>query len=112
MADAKMRFLEHIVELRKRLLVTAATIAVTATASFFFAENGEASFKELAEMISRSLGFGGKTLSLSVEDVVRQYGEDTRYGVGSNSRVKAVNARRLGWVPKGPSLVEVVEGHL
>ncbi len=81
-------------------------------ASFFFAENGEASFKELAEMISRSLGFGGKTLSLSVEDVVRQYGEDTRYGVGSNSRVKAVNARRLGWVPKGPSLVEVVEGHL
>lgn len=81
-------------------------------ASFFFAENGEASFKEMAEMISRALGFGGKTLSLSVEDVVRQYGEAVRYGVASNSRVQAVNARRLGWVPKGPSLQDVVEGHL
>ena len=37
MSDRKLRFLEHIVELRKRLLVTAAVIAATATASFFFA---------------------------------------------------------------------------
>jgi hypothetical protein len=35
-----------------------------------------------------------------------------QYGVASNSRVQAVNARRLGWVPKGPSLQDVVEGHL
>jgi hypothetical protein len=28
-------------------------------ASFFFAENGDASFKEIAESISGSLGFGG-----------------------------------------------------
>jgi uncharacterized protein YbjT (DUF2867 family) len=28
------------------------------------------------------------------------------------SRVSAVNARRLGWAPKGPSLAEVVEGQL
>ena len=77
--------------------------------SFFFAENGDASFKEIAEMISRSLGLGGKTVSLSVEDMVRQYGEAGRYGVASNSLVSAVNARRLGWSPKAPSLTEYFE---
>lgn len=60
-------------------------------------------------MISRSLGFGGKTISLSVDDLVRQYGEAVRYGVASNSRVRAVNARRLGWSPKAPSLRETLE---
>jgi len=34
--------------------------------SFFFAENGDASFKEIAEMVSRSIGLGGKTVSLNV----------------------------------------------
>jgi nucleoside-diphosphate-sugar epimerase len=77
--------------------------------SFFFAENGDASFKEIAEMISRSLGLGGKTVSVSVEDVVRQSGEAGRYGVTSNSLVRAVNARRLGWSPKAPTLSEYFE---
>ena len=77
--------------------------------SFFFAENGDASFKEIAEMISRSLGLGGRTISLNVEDVVRQYGDAGRYGVTSNSLVSAVNARKLGWSPKGPSLAEYFE---
>jgi len=77
--------------------------------SFFFAENGEASFREIAGMISHSLGFEGITISLSVEDVVRQYGEAGRYGVAANSRVSAVNARRLGWAPTAPSLAEFFE---
>jgi nucleoside-diphosphate-sugar epimerase len=77
--------------------------------SFFFAENGDASFKDIAEMISRSLGLGGKTISLSVEDVVRQSGDAGRYGITSNSLVRGVNARRLGWSPKAPSLVEYFE---
>lgn len=77
--------------------------------SFFFAENGHASFKEIAEMVSRSLGFGGKTVSLSVEDLVQQYGDAGRYGAASNSLVSAVNARRLGWSPKAPSLAEYFE---
>ena len=77
--------------------------------SFFFAENGDASFKEIAEMISRSLGLGGKTVSVSVEDVVRQSGDAGRYGVTSNSLVRAVNARRLGWSPKAPSVTEYFE---
>jgi nucleoside-diphosphate-sugar epimerase len=77
--------------------------------SFFFAESGHASFKEIAEMVSRSLGLGGKTVSVSVADVVRQYGDAGRYGVSSNSMVSAVNARRLGWSPKAPSLAEYLE---
>jgi nucleoside-diphosphate-sugar epimerase len=71
--------------------------------SFYFAENGDASFKEIAEMMSRSLGLNG-TVSLSVEDLIRQHGDAARYGVTSNSLVSAVNARRLGWSPKAPSL--------
>jgi nucleoside-diphosphate-sugar epimerase len=74
--------------------------------SFFFAENGDASFKEIAELISHALGLGGQTVSLSIEDLVQQYGDAGRYGVTSNSLVSAVNARRLGWSPKAPSLIE------
>jgi nucleoside-diphosphate-sugar epimerase len=76
--------------------------------SFFFAENGDASFNEIAEMISRSFGLG-KTVSLSVEDLVRQHGDAARYGITSNSLVSAVNARRLGWSPKAPSLATYFE---
>ncbi len=76
--------------------------------SFFFAENGDASFKGIAEMISHSLGLG-KRVSLSVEDVVRQYGEAGLYGVASNRLVQAVKSRRLGWSPQVPSHSEYFE---
>ncbi|HEY0162618.1 MAG TPA: NAD-dependent epimerase/dehydratase family protein, partial [Edaphobacter sp.] len=49
--------------------------------SLLFAENGDASFFEIAEALSHTLGFEGKTISLTVEDVVRQAGEAGRYGV-------------------------------
>ena len=74
--------------------------------SFYFAENGQSSFKELAELISVSLGSGGATVSLPVEEVIRQHGEAARLGVASNSFVSAANARRLGWSPRAPSLAE------
>jgi nucleoside-diphosphate-sugar epimerase len=74
--------------------------------AFYFAENGRSSFKELAELISVSLGFGGATVSLPVAEVIRQHGEAARLGVASNSFVSAANARRLGWSPRAPSLGE------
>lgn len=74
--------------------------------SFFFAENGHNSFAEIAEMVSDYLGFGGNTISLPVEHLIRQYGEYARLGVASNSLVSAANARRLGWTPQAPSLSE------
>lgn len=60
-------------------------------------------------MISNELGFEGRTARLCVEAIIRQYGDAGRYGVASNSRVSAANARRLVWSPKGPSLVEHFE---
>ena len=59
--------------------------------SFFFAENGNNSFKEVAEMISAALGFGDRTVSLHVEAVILQHGEAGRLGGASNSLVSAAN---------------------
>jgi nucleoside-diphosphate-sugar epimerase len=79
-------------------------------ASFFFAENGESSLKEVAESVSRSLGYGAVTKTWNAEDAIARYGDWARFALASNSRVRAANARRLGWLPKGPSLKESVEG--
>lgn len=88
----------------------ALALAKAPAASFFYAENGEASFKDIAVSISRSLGFDGRTRSLDADEVIRQFGDEALYGIASNSRVSAVNARRtLNWQPSGPSLAEVVE---
>lgn len=77
--------------------------------ALFFAENGEMSFKEIAEHIARVLGLPG-THSLDVDEVTRSFGPAARYGLASNSRVRAVAARRLGWRPSGPSLSDWFEG--
>ncbi|CAD0218232.1 NAD-dependent epimerase/dehydratase family protein [Chryseobacterium sp. JV274] len=72
--------------------------------SLFYAENGHNSFKEIAALISNYLGFEGKTLSITIEHLIEFHGEADRLGVASNSLVNSVNARRIGWNPKGPSL--------
>jgi nucleoside-diphosphate-sugar epimerase len=80
------------------------------SASFFFAENGEESYKRIAESISNSLGFGGKTESWPIADANAELGESVRSSLASNSRVRATNARRLlNWSPKGLSLLEAIE---
>jgi hypothetical protein len=64
----------------------------------------------IAESISKRLGFGGKTDSWPADDAIAEYGDWARFALGSNSRVRAVNARRLlGWKPSGPPLLEAVE---
>lgn len=75
------------------------------SASFFYAEAGEMSWKEIAVRISLSLGFQGRTESWSLSDAEAEHGIAARAALASNCRVRASNARRaLGWVPKGPSL--------
>lgn len=74
--------------------------------SFFFAENGSNSFIEIAKIISNYLGLNGAITDLTVEHVINDYGEEARLGVTSNSMVKSLNARLLGWHPHGPSLEE------
>ncbi|WP_321331639.1 NAD-dependent epimerase/dehydratase family protein [uncultured Bacteroides sp.] len=77
--------------------------------SFFFAENGFNSFIEIAKMISTYLGLGGEITDLTVEHVINDYGEEARLGVTSNSVVKSLNARLLGWHPHGLSLEKYLE---
>lgn len=74
--------------------------------SIFFAENGHASFAEIASLIAGLPGLDGRTVSIPIETTIAQYGEVGRLGVASNSYVRAENARRLGWTPKGLSLSE------
>jgi nucleoside-diphosphate-sugar epimerase len=79
------------------------------TGSFFFAENGEEPLWRVAEAISYSLGFGGTVSHWCIDDAIAEFGDWARFAIGSNSRVRAINARRLlGWNPAGPSLVEAV----
>ena len=79
--------------------------------AFYFAENGENSMREMCEAISRMLGYGGRTQSMTVEEAAAEWGEgpanDT---MGSNSRVRGKRARAdLNWRPQGPSLIEEIE---
>jgi nucleoside-diphosphate-sugar epimerase len=78
--------------------------------AFYFAENGENSMREVCEALSRMLGFGGRTQSMTVEEAAAEWGEgpanDT---MGSNSRVRAKRARaELGWKPHGSPLLEEI----
>lgn len=97
--------INDIVELYKLVLDKAPT------GSFFFAESGEASLKEVAQSVSKALGFGGKTETWNADEAIAQHGDWARFALASNSRVRGTNARALlGWAPKHPSLAETVEG--
>lgn len=79
--------------------------------AFYYAENGENSYREIAAAISRMLGLGGRTEPMTLKDAVAEFGETAaQFSYGSNSRVRAVRARReLGWVPKSGTLVNEIE---
>ena len=93
-------------------LVTLYALAIEkATAgAFFFAENGENSMREICEAINRMLGDEAAPSAMSMEEAIAEWGEglaeDT---MASNSRVRAVRARQLGWKPKARSLIEEIE---
>jgi len=78
--------------------------------SFYFVENGEASYAEIGGAIARRLGLG-PVQSWDVEEATREWGErHARYSLGSNSRVRGPRARReLGWAPKHSSVTEWIE---
>ncbi|WP_212005637.1 NAD-dependent epimerase/dehydratase family protein [Chitinophaga sp. HK235] len=77
--------------------------------SFYYAENGINSLKEIAAAISKSLGFGGKTKPLSIEEAITLWGmEGAHFGLGSNSIVSAVAARSLGWLPLHNNLLSTI----
>ena len=79
--------------------------------AFYYAENGENSYREIAEAISRMLGFGGRTRPMPMDEAIAEFGETgAQFSYGSNSRVRAARARReLGWAPKGGTLIDEIE---
>lgn len=79
--------------------------------AFYYAENGENSYRELAEAIGRMLGMGRRTLPMPIDEAVAELGESgAQFSFGSNSRVRAARARReLGWSPDGRTLIEEIE---
>ena len=93
-------------------LVTLYALAIeqAPAGAFFFAENGENSMREVCEAINRMLGHVAAPSAMSMEEAASEWGEglaeDT---MASNSRVRAVRARQLGWQPAARSLIEEIE---
>jgi nucleoside-diphosphate-sugar epimerase len=79
--------------------------------AFYYAENGENSYHEIAEAISRMLGFGGRTRAMAMDEAIAEFGETAaQFSYGSNSRVRATRARReLGWNPRAGTLLDEIE---
>ncbi|GAA0993853.1 NAD-dependent epimerase/dehydratase family protein [Subtercola frigoramans] len=75
--------------------------------SFYFAENGESSYAEIGEAIADSLGLPG-VRSWDPDEAAAQWGAARAYFTfGSNSRVRALRARReLGWNPRYGSVLQ------
>jgi nucleoside-diphosphate-sugar epimerase len=81
--------------------------------SFYFAENGEASFAEIGAAIAARLGLGA-VASLPAEQAATTWGAGRAYYTfGSNSRVRAVRARReLGWAPRHGSALDWIRDEM
>jgi nucleoside-diphosphate-sugar epimerase len=76
--------------------------------AFFFAENGEASFRQTAQAIARSLGLAD-VQSWALAEALADIGPVAQVALATNCRVRATNARRLlGWAPQGPTLAEAL----
>ena len=88
-------------------------LAKAPAGAFYFAENGEASYREICAAIARRLKLGEPQAWL-FEDAAKELGENSAaYTFGSNSRVRARRARsELGWQPKHSSATAWVEREL
>lgn len=82
-------------------------LAKAPAGAFYFAENGEASFAALGTAIAQRLGLSGVE-SIAPDVAAARWGEARAlFSLGSNSRVRAVRARReLGWSPRHGSVVD------
>src|SRR5437762_897879 len=93
-------------------LVTLYALAIekAPAGAFFFVENGENSMREVCEAINRMLGYAGPPSAMSMEAAAAEWGEGTAEDtMASNSRVRALRARQLGWKPTARSLIEEIE---
>lgn len=77
--------------------------------SFYFVENGEASFKEITDAIGTALALG-PSQDWEPADAIAYWGRRTAvFSLGSNSRVRADKARsELGWTPVHTSVTDYI----
>jgi nucleoside-diphosphate-sugar epimerase len=82
--------------------------------SFFFAENGEASMREVGERLQRELRLPNPPQSITIDEGIAEWGPDAaHFALGGNSRVTSALARRqLGWKPTRQSLLDDTALHL
>lgn len=88
-------------------------LAKAPAGAFYFAENGEASYREICAAIARRLNLGEPQV-WPFEEAATELGENSAaYTFGSNSRVRARRARsELGWQPKHGSATAWIEAEL
>lgn len=95
----------HIEDLQTLYLLA---IQKAPSGSFFFAENGEEALIDIAGAIARKSGH--PILSWSEKEAIEEWGfEPTVFALGSNSRARAVCARKLlDWQPLHNSLIKTI----
>src|SRR5436190_2978700 len=76
--------------------------------SLFYAESGEANFRSVAQSIGRMLGMGDATKDWPIGEAVDGLGPGAYLSFGSNSRVRGVKSRELGWAPKQGTLADEI----
>jgi nucleoside-diphosphate-sugar epimerase len=88
-------------------------LAKAPAGAFYFAENGEASFGDMAAAIARRLGLPGVEC-LPPKVAAQRWGEPKAYfSLGSNSRVRSTRARReLDWAPRHASVIDWILGEM
>jgi nucleoside-diphosphate-sugar epimerase len=81
--------------------------------SFYFVENGEATFLSITEAIAEALRLPPPQ-SIGVDDAITEWGfEPAVYALGSNSRVRARAARdELGWRPNDESVTAWIRANV
>lgn len=80
--------------------------------SFYYVENGEASFGDLVRAIGSALGLADAQ-SWPAEKAIAEWGRELAvFALGSNSRVRSAKARaELGWRPQHGSVVDWVTSY-
>lgn len=88
-------------------------LAKAPAGSFYFAENGEASFAQLGAALAKRLGLA-RVESIDPDLAAERWGVARAYfSFGSNSRVRAARARReLGWSPGHSSAIDWIENQM
>ncbi|WP_342237868.1 NAD-dependent epimerase/dehydratase family protein [Inquilinus sp. OTU3971] len=79
--------------------------------SLYNVASGEEGIRTIAQSVSRMLGFGGRTQSMTVAEGVAFRGFDFWWiDLASNSRVISTKARNeLGWAPSRPGILHDIE---